>query len=396
MKVFFMCTHCNQATGYARVANKLTNHLAALPGVEVVYYAFQNYPDQHVNDRFIDPRIRFIDALVEDPDSPKGFGDRGIKKHFDAECPDVLFLYNDLPVCCAILELLPDIKARVVIYLDIVYPFEDIKRYKYLSTRVDTCLVFLDCWKRHLVDDLQWDPVKVEVLEHGVDNVKMMDSGEAKKLAGFKADDFVILNLNRNSYRKQWATTIQAVIILLIRNKFNSQIKLMCGCLPTTEDGYDIEQLIRTECIRYKLDADLVMKNHFFINPMAMRSTEEFINILYNASDVGLNTCCGEGFGLTNMEHACLGKFQVVSAVPAFKETLSNHDAILIEPKVWTVVSRFESHGGDIAVMDPMDFANALDYLFNYGSSIQKKPPPVRPWKLDGLVENISRVRVGD
>ena len=78
MKVFFMCTHCNQATGYARVANKLTNYLADLPGVEVVYYAFQNYPNQHIEDRFIDPRIKFFDALELDPVSPKGFGDLGI------------------------------------------------------------------------------------------------------------------------------------------------------------------------------------------------------------------------------------------------------------------------------------------------------------------------------
>ena len=123
-----------------------------------------------------------------------------------------------------------------------------------------------------------------------------------------------------------------------------------------------------------------------------MRSSEEFINVLYNAADVGLNTCCGEGFGLTNMEHACVGRFQIVSGVPAFKETLANHDAILIEPKVWTIMSRFESHGGDIAVLDPMDFANALDYVYHYGSSIQKKPRPVRPWKLERLVEYIGGV----
>jgi hypothetical protein len=392
MKVFFMCTHCNQATGYARVANKLTNHLAALPGVEVVYYAFQNYPGQHVEDRFIDPRIRFIDALVEDPVSPKGFGDLGIKKHIDLEQPDVLFLYNDLPVCCAILKMLPDLRARIVTYLDIVYPYEDLERYEYLRSRVDTCLVFLECWRRHLVDDLGWDQSRVHVLEHGVDNVAEMDHGVAKEKAGFKASDFVVLNLNRNSYRKQWATTIQAFMAFLVRNKFDPQIKLMCGCLPVTEDGYDINQLIDIECRRLKVDPAPVKQNHFFINPMAMRSSEEFINVLYNAADVGLNTCCGEGFGLTNMEHACVGRFQIVSGVPAFKETLANHDAILIEPKVWTIMSRFESHGGDIAVFEPMDFANALDYVYHYGSSIQKKPRPVRPWKLERLVEYIGGV----
>jgi glycosyltransferase involved in cell wall biosynthesis len=394
MKVFFMCTHCNQATGYARVANKITNYLADLPGVEVVYYAFQNYPNQHIEDRFIDPRIKFVDALEIDPVSPKGFGDLGIVPTFDAEKPDVLFLYNDLPVCCAILKMLEAAQHKSyksIAYLDIVYPYEDLERYEYLRGRVDTCLTFLECWRRHLVDDLGWDSSKVAVLEHGVDNVKELDPVEAKKKLGFSETDFIVLNLNRNSYRKQWVTTIQAFIIFLVRNKFNPRLKLMCGCLPKTDDGYDIEQLIRVECLRQKIDFKTISTNHIFVNPMAMRSSEESINVLYNAADVGLNTCCGEGFGLTNMEHACLGKFQIVSGVPAFKELLSNHDAIIVEPKVWTVVSRFESHGGDIAVFDPFEFAGALDYVFNFGHTISKKPRPVRPWKLESLAQHIRK-----
>jgi hypothetical protein len=49
-----------------------------LPGVEVVYYAFQNFKGQEVKDRFIDPRIKFYDAMELDPVSPRGFGDQGI------------------------------------------------------------------------------------------------------------------------------------------------------------------------------------------------------------------------------------------------------------------------------------------------------------------------------
>jgi hypothetical protein len=107
MKVFFMCTHPNQGTGYARVANKITNYLADIPGVEVVYYAFQNYLGQDIKDRFIDPRIKFYDALELDSESPKGFGDNGIVPTIIEEKPDVLFLYNDLSVTSLILEKIP-------------------------------------------------------------------------------------------------------------------------------------------------------------------------------------------------------------------------------------------------------------------------------------------------
>ena len=98
-----MTTHCNQGTGYARVANKITNYLVSIPGVEVVFYAFQNYPGQDIKDRFIDPRIKFYDALVEDPDAPKGFGDAGIVPAIIKEKPDVLFLYNDMMVTSSLM-----------------------------------------------------------------------------------------------------------------------------------------------------------------------------------------------------------------------------------------------------------------------------------------------------
>ena len=135
MKVFFASTHPNQGTGYARVANKITNYLANLPGIEVVYYAFQNYPDQDIKDRFIDPRIKFYDAIEIDPDSPKGFGDKGIVPTVMCEKPDVLFLYNDLPVCTMIMDMIPaqHMPPKKYVYLDIVYPWESPVSYTHLT-----------------------------------------------------------------------------------------------------------------------------------------------------------------------------------------------------------------------------------------------------------------------
>ena len=93
-----MATHPGRGTGYARVANKLTNHLATLPGVEVVYFAFGNYKGQEINDRFVDPRIRFLDAVELDPNAGAGCGDDAILPSIIKEKPDVLFIYHDLNV----------------------------------------------------------------------------------------------------------------------------------------------------------------------------------------------------------------------------------------------------------------------------------------------------------
>lgn len=367
-KLFFMCTHPNQGTGYSRSANKITNQLCN--NYDVTYFAFQNYKGQEIKDRFIDPRIKFIDAFELDSDSPKGFGDKAIVPSFDEEKPDILFLYNDLPVSTSVIEILKNAKHtdyKIVCYLDLVYPWEDIERIEFLKNQVDLCFVFLDCWVKHLVNDLGWCEEKVKVLPLGVDVDRFteMEPKQAKEYMNFKEDDFIVLNTNRNSYRKQWFITIQAFIQFLIMADFDPKVKLFCSCLMHTEDGYDIRKLILTECIRYKLNAETILNNHVYSNPNALISSEEFMNIMYNACDVGINTCCGEGFGLTNIEHGSLGKPQIVSGVPALKETLGKH-AIIVEPIGHSIMSNFESHGGEIAHFNPRDFAKALFTTYRY------------------------------
>lgn len=391
-KLFFICTHANQGTGYGRTANQITNFLAN--HYEVVFLAFQNYPGQAIEDRFIDARIWFIDAFKEDPDSPKGFGDKCIKPSFDAENPDILFLYNDLPVCESIIKLIdPPSTCKIVLYLDIVYPWEDIYRFEYLKTKVDLCFTFLDCWRHHMINDLGWDSKKVQVLKFGVDmnGFKLLDSATCKKEIGFQETDFIVLNLNRNSYRKQWCVTIKSFMEFLEMNNFNSRIKLLCGCILKTDDGYDIGQLIDIECMKRKLDSTSIKNNHFFSTFKPLHAPENYINKLYNACDVGMNTCCGEGFGLTTAEHACFGKPQIVSGVPALRETLGNTFAHIIEPTCTTTMSRFENHGGEIAHFNPSDFAMALHSVYN--APVDKiYEIPNFPWVLEPLIEHLGAI----
>ena len=46
----------------------------------------------------------------------------------------------------------------------------------------------------------------------------------------------------------------------------------------------------------------------------------EILNIIYNACDVGVNTCKGEGHGLVNHEHAACGVAQIVPNHTSCKE----------------------------------------------------------------------------
>ena len=375
MKIFFISTHSNQGTGYARVANKITNYLANLPGVEVVYYAFQNYKGQEVKDRYIDPRIKFYDALEIDPQTPNGFGYRGIVPAITKEKPDILFMYLNMTTTQFIMRdlipasIMPPVKY---LYLDIVYPWQDINAYEsFKEYRFDQIFVFLECWKKHLIEDIGFDKNVVSVMKHGVDFDRFVDlpQSHAKELMMFKPDDYVIVNMNRNSERKCWGITICAFLEFLKRQNMDPSIKLFCGCSVESEIGVHILSLAKNECVRIGLDTKKVMDNHFFINPTPMHLTDEQVNVIYNASDVGVNTARGEGFGLTTIEHIYFNRPQIVSGIPALKETIGEY-AHIIEPKLSMHTGTSEQHGGVVEYIDYMDVADKLEYCYKNRSDI--------------------------
>ena len=240
MKIFFMSTHSSQGTGYARMACKMTNFFADQPGVEVVFYGFQNYPGQQIKDRFIDPRIKFYDAVQIDPDAMKGFGDNGILPALEEEKPDVLFIYNDLPVTNAILSKIPQeiMPSKVYVYLDIVYPWQNIDMYDTLKTfKIDKIFTFAHCWAKHLIDDLEFPKEQVVGVPHGlyVEEFIHIDTKEAKKALGFNEDDYLVVNMNRNTYRKMIPKTIEAFVEFLKMNDMNEKIKLYLGCSQNSD-----------------------------------------------------------------------------------------------------------------------------------------------------------------
>ena len=368
MKIFFMCTHANQGTGYARVANKITNYLVTLPNVEVAYYAFQNFPGQSIDDRFIDERIKFYDAVAIDPDAPKGFGDAGILPAIEAEKPDLLFLYNDLPVTNALLKLIPKelMPKKVFVYLDVVYPYQSLKMYNELkSYNVDKIIVFSEYWRKHLVEDMKFPTEQIDVMYHGLDYERFTfkDQKECKKKYGFKEDDYIVLNMNRNSYRKMQSVCLEAFVEFLQMNDMNEKIKLYLGCMIDAPDSYNIPMTLSKICLQRNLDMETIMTKHVFITSRPTMMPEEEINTIYNMGDVGINTCCGEGFGLTNIEHLFFNKPQIVTGIPALKDVMQDM-ALFVEPLTYITMFNFEHHVGEIAITSSSDFAKLLDKCY--------------------------------
>jgi glycosyltransferase involved in cell wall biosynthesis len=69
--------------------------------------------------------------------------------------------------------------------------------------------------------------------------------------------------------------------------------------------------------MRYGFDTKLVLSTMENRIPSV---SDEKLNIIYNATDVGINTSIGEGWGLVNWEHAATGKPQIVPNHSALTE----------------------------------------------------------------------------
>jgi glycosyltransferase involved in cell wall biosynthesis len=234
-----------------------------------------------------------------------------------------------------------------------------------------------------MVDDLKFDPSNVTTMVHGIDFERFVDisPGEAKVKAGFKPDDYLVVSMNRNSFRKMWDTTIKAFLEFLQREQMNPRIKLYCGCLRYFPRGTDIAMTLRSECMRQGMDMERVMNHHVFFSAKPLHLTDAEVNNIYNAGDVGLTTTRGEGFGLTPVEHMYLNRPQIVTGIPALKETMGPY-AHFVEPKVWVRIGEMEPHDGEIALCDYNDFADHLQYCF--------KNPEERPNARDYLKEKYS------
>lgn len=383
MKILFYATYPTIGTGYSRIGNILSNYLAK-QNHDVYYFGISNFKNSSVINRYIHPNIKLIDALEEEQKngSTELYGVNVIVDAINKIQPDLVFLYNDIIVISRIFNSFIDRKLNInfktIIYLDLVYEYEKIDLINHINTHSDLILVFSDCWKDNLIK-CGISKNKIEVLPHGFDKDKFypIDKTFSRKKFNFQKDDFIILNTNRNSYRKSIDKTIDAFIKFLKIKNCDKRIKLFLNMLCADHhsiEGYDIINLIKISCLKNGLNYQNIINNHIYKNPSNHNSfSDEMMNYLYNASDIGINTCVGEGFGLCNLEHAGVGKPQIISKVGALNDIFNEEYATLIEPiSELYITNSIDFHGGYIKICNSDDFAEAMIKYFNNKELIQK------------------------
>lgn len=377
-KLLFYATYPNQPIGYAKMGWMLSNFLAnieenGMPKYEVYYFGISNFDGQRV-DRFINTKIKMIDVLEEEKkiNSNELYGVDIISKFIEEIKPDIFFIYNDLIVVNRLLIELSKYPKnyKTYVYIDLVYAYERLDLIKNMDLYTDKIFVFSEFWKNNLVS-MDINPEKINILYHGFSSnvLYKVPQEEARSKIGLQNDWFVILNTNRNAYRKALDISISSFLRFLKQNNMNEKIKMFVNFTFNNNEGYDILQLIQTECKKLNLSYDYIIHNSILCFPNNGYISDEYINYIYNACDIGINTCIGEGFGLCNMEQAGLDIPQIVTEtgglIDIFKP-FCNGFPMLVKPVTTIHISKLQdSHGGYIDITNPDDFVKSLQYYYD-------------------------------
>lgn len=386
MKILFYASYPTLTVGYAKVGNVISNYLATLPNdivSEIYYFGISKFKGNHTCDnRKIHPRIKMIDVLEEELKigSSEVYGVDIIEEWLNKIKPDVFIIYNDIVVTCRLFNSLLNFRkenkdtTKFVCYIDLVYPYEKLEQIEHMDRNSDMIITFSEYWKKNLVE-MGVSENKIRILHHGItDNYLFpIEKSEARKMIDksgevVREDDFLILNTNRNSYRKATDITIASFIHFLKSTGMNPRVKLYLNCFLLSESGYDIVSVIKTECIKQKVSFEDIFKgNHIITSSDSPGSLpDERVNALYNASDVGINTCLGEGFGLCNVEHAFLKRPQIVPEVGAFIDIFKGKPFCKTVKPVCelSVSTNLDAHNGYISICTKESYAEALEFYF--------------------------------
>ena len=131
--------------------------------------------------------------------------------------------------------------------------------------------------------------------------------------------------------------------------------------------------------------------------------SDEAINQLYNAADIGINTSDGEGFGLCQLEHMYTGAPQIVTDVGAYRDFLNTSVAEFIPANGKSYFAGGMPHGFSSPTFASEDVAKAIDAtiqtLHEKRQAVQEYNYPswssvCDTWLEDVLTEGASNVSV--
>jgi D-inositol-3-phosphate glycosyltransferase len=255
------------------------------------------------------------------------FGEQRIREIVEREQPDVVFTINDMWIINEQYRQIQDLHKQGKFKFVGYAPMDSYGWIGCLDETAndwDAIISYTEFGAHEFVKGGIYKPIAV--IPHGVTPGQFypMDKNECRRKLGLKEDIFIVFNGNRNQFRKRQDITIKAFAKFAV-NKPEAQLYLHMGL---KDQGWDLMGVFAREMSRVGLDPNgrIIMTTQSDGPPNV---SVEMLNTIYNACDVGVNTCKGEGWGLVNFEHAACGVPQVVPDHTSCKEIFEGYGELI-------------------------------------------------------------------
>jgi hypothetical protein len=192
--------------------------------------------------------------------------------------------------------------------------------------------------------------------------------------AVFTDNQFIIFSGNKNQIRKRLDITIHSYVYFLKHywdGKRQPVLLLNCGMI---DSGWNILELFRNFVKQYQLDINTENENKYIMTTTPTSEhpnhNDDFINLLYNISDIGINTSMGESWGLVNFEHAGVGKPQIISNFSSLNE-IFNEGVIKVDTDdIFVHPVTMQSAMGQGRVVNYKKVAEAINTYYKMPSNV--------------------------
>ena len=306
-------------TGFARVTENVLERL--VDGFEIVVLGNNWWGDPHP----LQEKYRMYPSSNRYQTAP--FGEQRIREIVEKEQPDVVFTINDMWIINAQYQQIQDLHKQGKFKFVGYAPMDS---YNWIGCLSDTAndwdgiISYTEFGAYEFVKGGIKKPIAV--IPHGVTHGQFfpVDKQEARKRLGLPQDAFIVFNGNRNQFRKRIDITIEAFAKFAV-DKPDAQLYLHMG---GKDQGWDIMAVFAREMGKVGLDPNnrIILSSN---DPHPPNVQVEALNLIYNAVDIGVNTCKGEGWGLVNFEHAACRVAQIVPDHTSCKEIFEGYGKLI-------------------------------------------------------------------
>lgn len=351
------CGDTGVQTGFGRVAEYLIPALAKEHEVHALAVNWHGDPSE------MQQYCKMWPAMAHGQDP---FGSHRIASIIQAVKPDLVWVTNDIWIAINLWQQAKPLKEKMGFKWFVYTPIDSYGLFPELKAQMedwDGLATYTQFANSELVR-MGYDR-PIDIIGHGTDFSKFfpLDKQQCRKELGVPEDVFIVFNGNRNQPRKRIDLTLKA-FIKFAKDKDDARLWLNMG---SKDLGWEVIPLFKRIARDEGFDATsklILTSPHFSVDNCL---TIEQLNKVYNAADIGINTCIGEGWGLVNSEHGSVGVAQVVPDHTSLAEIFDE------VPRIQCNASETDrNYGLERLLPDPGSAAEILSYYYENRDALKK------------------------